>query len=92
MTLEFLDKLTDDELLRVRARAEELLRQHDAERKAKALEEAKAIRKEAEAKERAVLASVGLPFKAATPNRRRVRRGKHGGGDGAATKPQKRAG
>jgi hypothetical protein len=92
MTLEFLDKMSDDELLQVRARADELLKAHDAERKARALEDAKAIRKEAEAKERALLASVGLPFKAATPRRRRVGSGKHGGGDGAVKNATKRAG
>jgi len=50
------------------------------------------IRKEAEAKERALLAAVGLPFKAATPRRRRVGSGKHGGGDRAVKNAAKRAG
>ena len=92
MTLEFLDKLGDDELMQIRTRADELLKKHDEERKAKAMADAKAIRKEAEAKERALLASVGLPYKAATPKRRRTVHAKHGGGDGASGKAAKRAG
>jgi len=43
MKLELLDSLKDDELKAVIARAGELLRQHDKERKEKALEEASAI-------------------------------------------------
>lgn len=90
MALEFLDKMSDDELLQVRARTDELLKSRDAERKAKALEDARAIRKEAEEKERAVLASVGLPYKPATSKKRKAPRAKRAGGETAATK--KRAG
>lgn len=92
MMLETLDKMNDAELLQVRTRADELLKKHDEQRKAKALADAKAIRKEAEERERALLASVGLPYKATTPKRRRNLRGKHGGGDGASGKAVKRAG
>jgi len=43
MKLDTLETLKDDELRAVIARAEELLKQHDRERKAKALEDARAI-------------------------------------------------
>ncbi len=43
MKLETLEALKDDELRAVIGRAEELLKQHDRERKGKALEDARAI-------------------------------------------------
>lgn len=43
ITLDSLEKLGDDELRAVAARCEELLAQHDRQRKDKALEEARAI-------------------------------------------------
>jgi DNA-binding protein H-NS len=43
MTLDSLEKCADDELRAVIARAEELLAQHDRQRKDKALEQARAI-------------------------------------------------
>jgi hypothetical protein len=43
MTLDSLEKLADDELRAVAARCDELLAQHDRQRKDKALEEARAI-------------------------------------------------
>ena len=52
MTQDSLEKLPDDELRAVIARAETLLTQHDTERKEKALNEA-----------RATLAAVGLSLK-----------------------------
>lgn len=52
MTQDSLEKLADDELRAVIARAETLLTQHDTERKEKALNEA-----------RATLAAVGLSLK-----------------------------
>jgi DNA-binding protein H-NS len=52
MKLDTLDVLRDDDLRAVIARAEELLKQHDNERKEKALSEA-----------RATLAAVGLTLK-----------------------------
>lgn len=52
MTLDSLEKLADDDLRAVIARADALLRQHDTERKDKALAEA-----------RAMLAAVGLSLK-----------------------------
>ena len=52
MKLGMLEALADDGLRAVIARAEELLKQHDNERKEKALSEA-----------RATLAAVGLTFK-----------------------------
>jgi hypothetical protein len=52
MTLESLEILNDEQLTAVIARAGELLKQHDGERKAKALADA-----------RAVLASAGLILK-----------------------------
>jgi len=88
--LETLDKMNDAELMQVRTRADELLRKHDAERKAKAVADAKAITEKAQADARALLASVGLSPKAVRPKHKRVRSGKHGGGDGA--KAAKRAG
>jgi hypothetical protein len=90
MTLESLDKMNDEELLQVRARAGELLKSHDAERKAKAVADAKALKEKAQLEARALLASVGLSLKAVAPKRRRAGHGKHGGGD--ATPLTKRAG
>ena len=52
MKLETLDALMDDDLRAVIGRAEELLKQHDRERKAKALDDA-----------RAILASAGLSLR-----------------------------
>jgi len=52
MKLETLDTLKDDDLQAIIGRAEELLKQHDRERKTKALEDA-----------RAILASAGLSLK-----------------------------
>jgi DNA-binding protein H-NS len=66
MTLESLDKMNDEELLQVRAKADELLKSHDAERKAKAIADARAMRAKTESDARALLASVGLSFKAVT--------------------------
>jgi len=52
MTIESLETLSDEQLRAVIARAGELLKQHDRERKGKALSDA-----------RAILASVGLSLK-----------------------------
>jgi DNA-binding protein H-NS len=63
MKLDTLDALNDDDLRAVIGRAEALLKQHDTERKDKALEQA-----------RAILESVGLSLKdvAGKPQRRSV--------------------
>lgn len=66
-----LDKLTDDELNQVRARAAELLTQRDTDRKDKALAEARKIREKAEADARALLAAVGLGPKAVESKKKR---------------------
>jgi DNA-binding protein H-NS len=66
MKLETLDALKDDDLRAVIGRAEELLRQHDRERKDKALEEA-----------RLILASAGLSLRDAAS---RGKNGKAGNG------------
>ena len=58
-----LDALNDGELRAVIARANELLKAHDEERKAKALLDARALKAKALADARAVLASVGLSLK-----------------------------
>lgn len=58
-----LDALKDEELRAVIARANELLKAHDEERKAKALADARALKAKALTDARAVLASVGLSLK-----------------------------
>jgi DNA-binding protein H-NS len=58
-----LDALNDDELRAVIAHANELLKAHDEERKAKALADARALKAKALTDARAVLASVGLSLK-----------------------------
>jgi len=58
-----LDALSDEELRAVIARANELLRAHDEERKARALADARALKAKALTDARAVLASVGLSLK-----------------------------
>jgi len=70
MTLESLEKLTDEELVQVGARTAELLKQRDTDRKNKALEQVRQMREKANAEERALLASVGLGPKAATQKKR----------------------
>ena len=74
-----LEKLSDEELVQLRAKAAELLKQRDTERKQKALEQARKIKEKADEEARAVLASVGLGPKAVTPKKKRGagrRRGK----------------
>ena len=61
--LGMLDALNDDELRAVIAHANELLKAHDEERKAKALADARALKAKAMTDARAVLASVGLSLK-----------------------------
>lgn len=61
--LSMLDALSDDELRSVAARVNELLKEHDEERKAKALADAKALKAKALVDARAVLASAGLSLK-----------------------------
>jgi DNA-binding protein H-NS len=63
MKLDTLDGLSDDELRTVIAGANELLKAHDEERKAKALADARALKAKALTDARAVLASVGLSLK-----------------------------
>jgi DNA-binding protein H-NS len=58
-----LDALNDDELRAAIAHANELLKAHDEERKAKALADARALKAKALTDARAVLASVGLSLK-----------------------------
>jgi len=65
MKPETLDALKDDELRAVIGRAEELLKQHDRERKAKALEDA-----------RAILASAGLTLRDVASKATGANRGK----------------
>ena len=62
-TLGTVDALNDDELRAVIAHANELLKAHDEERKAKALADARALKAKALTDARAVLASVGLSLK-----------------------------
>ena len=78
MTPESLEKLTDEELVELRARAADLLKARDVERKDKAMAQARTIREKADAEARALLASVGLGPKAAAPKKRRAsaRKGK----------------
>ena len=80
MTLELLEKMSDEELQLVYARATELLKARDVERKKKAMADARALKEKAQADARALLATVGLSLKAVAPKRRRTAR-KHGGGD-----------
>lgn len=61
--------MDDSELRELRAQADELLKAHDEERKAKALAEARALRAKTEHDVRALLASVGLSFKDLTAKR-----------------------
>ena len=61
--LGMLDALSDEELRAVIARANELLKAHDEERKAKALADARALKAKALTDARAVLASAGLSLK-----------------------------
>jgi hypothetical protein len=68
---QILDTMTDDELRAVKTRAEELLKLHDNERKAKAVEEVRALNAKAQADARALLASVGLSLKAVTGKSRK---------------------
>lgn len=70
MTPESLEKLTDEELVQLRERAAELLKERDTDRKNKALEQVRKIKEKAEAEARALLASVGLGPKAAAPKKR----------------------
>jgi len=79
MTLELLEKMTDEELQLVYARATELLKARDAERKKKAVADARALKEKAQADARALLATVGLSLKAVAPKKRRAARVKHGG-------------
>src|SRR5271156_5297304 len=58
-----LDALNDGELRAVIGRANELLKAHDEERKAKAVADARALKAKALTDARAVLASVGLSLK-----------------------------
>jgi DNA-binding protein H-NS len=74
-TLETLSGLNDEELRTVIGRAEQLLKAHDDERKAKALADARAVEAKAKAEARALLASAGLSFKDIT-GKRRIRSGK----------------
>jgi H-NS histone C-terminal domain len=64
MTQETLERLNDNELGEVIARAQALLKTRDDERKAKAIADARAMRAKTESDARALLASVGLSFKA----------------------------
>jgi DNA-binding protein H-NS len=73
--LDTLDALSDDELRAVIARATELLKAHDEERKAKALADARALKAKALSDARTVLASVGLSLKDIN-GKNRVRSGK----------------
>jgi hypothetical protein len=78
MTLESLEKLSDEELRQVYARATELLRQRDAERKKKAMADARALKEKAQSQARVLLESVGLSLKAVAPKKRRAASAKHG--------------
>ena len=84
MTLEFLDKLSDQELNDVSVRVVEIRKARDAERKAKAVADARAIREKAQVEARELLAAVGLSLKAVAPKKRRASVRKHGGGGQAA--------
>jgi len=79
MTPELLEKMTDEELQDLHARAVELLKTRDAERKKKAVAEARAMKEKAQAGARALLESVGLSLKAVAPKKRRAASAKHGG-------------
>jgi DNA-binding protein H-NS len=61
--LDSLDGLSDEELRAAITHANELLKAHDEERKAKALADARALKAKALTDARAVLASVGLSLK-----------------------------
>ena len=75
MKLDMLDALSDDELRAVTARANELLKQHDEERKAKALADVRALEARMRSEKRALLESVGLSLKGVVI-KGRVRHGK----------------
>jgi DNA-binding protein H-NS len=75
MKLDTLDGLSDDALQAIIARANELLKAHDEERKAKALADARALKAKALSDARTVLASVGLSLKDIN-GKNRVRSGK----------------
>ena len=92
MTLEFLDKMDDEELLRVRARADELLKAHDTERKAKAVADARALKEKAQAEARELLASVGLSLKAVAPKKRHAKRGENGTAQASALNVTRKTG
>jgi DNA-binding protein H-NS len=62
-TLGMLDALNDDELRAITARANELLKVHDDERKAKAIADAKALKAKMLADTKALLAQAGLSLK-----------------------------
>ena len=79
MTQEQLLNMTDDELRAIRSRADELLKAHDDERKAKAVEGARALNAKALADARALLASVGLSLKAVAGKSRKHSRAYKGG-------------
>jgi len=74
-TLEALSALNDEALRAVIGRAEQLLKEHDDERKAKALADARAVEAKAKAEARALLASAALSFRDITA-KRRIRSGK----------------
>ena len=82
MTLEFLDKMTDDELVQVRAHTSQLLKLRDADRKKKAVADARALKEKAQSQARELLESVGLSLKAVAPKKRRAPQPKHGGAAG----------
>ena len=84
MTLEFLEKLSDAELNDVGTRVDELRKARDAERKAKAVADARALREKAQCEARELLAAVGLSLKAVAPKKRRASVRKHGRGAQAA--------
>ena len=63
MKLDTLDALNDEELRALTSRANELLRAHDDERKAKAISDAKALKARMLADTKALLAQAGLSLK-----------------------------
>jgi DNA-binding protein H-NS len=63
MKLDTLDALNDEELRAVTTRANELLKSHDDERKAKAIADAKALQAKMLADTKALLAQAGLSLK-----------------------------
>jgi hypothetical protein len=79
MTQETLERLDDNGLREVIARAQALLKERDDGRKAKAIADARAMRAKTESDARALLASVGLSFKAVTAKSGRHSRTYKGG-------------